>query len=244
MRRATALAATLAVAVLLGPAPGVATAEQTLSVVGQGVARPTPDVATVTVSIRRVRAGAESARSSVNSRANRIIDAARALDVPRSDIQTNQIELSRAVLRPLRKGGKRRIRYTASTELEVRFADTDVVGRFLNAATALGASSFEGPEFTFSSPNAGRAEAEQNALRDARKRADAAAALLGLRVIGVRSLDLNPESLIAEPTPTASEQAAGSTGSPAPKKSPAPTQVEAGAEDVTATVNVVFLIGP
>ena len=244
MRRLPPLLLVAAALALAAPAPGALAAEQTLSVVGQGVSRPTPDVANVTVRLRRTRAGAESARASVDKRAQRIITAARALDVPRSDIQTSQITLSRAVLKPLRKGGRQRIRYTAATTVDVRFADSDKVGRFLTAATGLGASGFEGPSFEFSSPNAGRAEAEQAALRDARSRADAAAALLGLRVVGVRSVDLNPETLIAEPQQAVAEGQAGATA-PAPAKKTSPTTpVEAGAEEVSATVNVVFLIGP
>src|SRR3954453_20664760 len=103
MPRATTLLLAALAALLLASAPSALAAEQTLSVVGQGSARPVPDVAAVTVALSRTRPGAESARTSVNKRAQRIITAARALEVPRADIQTSEINLARNTLKPLHK---------------------------------------------------------------------------------------------------------------------------------------------
>ena len=209
----------------------------TLSVVGEGTARLSPDLAVVVVDFERRRKDAVEARNSVNTRTQRVINSATALGVDRKDIQTATITLERSVLRPLRKGGRQRIRYSASSEVTLRVSDVSVVGKVLNAATAAGASSIDGPNFDFSDPTAGRAAAEQAAVLDARRRADAAAALVGEKVVGVQSLDLNPNS---GPAP----QVSAGTTAPAPKTTPVPTPVSAGTEEFDATVNAVFLIAP
>jgi uncharacterized protein YggE len=240
MRR---IAPFLLVLSLLAPASATAAdpTPATLTVVGEGTARLTPDLAVVVVDFSRRRKDAVAARNSVNKRTQRLIDSATALGVERKDVQTSATTLSRTVLRALHKGGAQRIRYTARSEVSVRVVDVDVTGRLLNAATAAGASSIDGPNFAFSDPTAGRAAAEQAAVQNARRRADAAAAIVGQKVIGVQSLDLNPNT--AEPTsPSASNDAAGAPVKATP--APAPTPVSAGTEEFSATVTAVFLIAP
>ena len=241
MRRIAPLISLLALALPASTAAAADPVPSTLSVVGEGTARLAPDLAVVVVDFERRRKDAVEARNSVNARSQRVIDSATALGVDRKEIQTAAITLERSVLRPLHKGGKQRIRYTAKSEVTVRVLHVDVVGRLLNAATAAGASGIDGPNFDFSDPTAGRAAAEQAAVQDARKRADAAAALVGQKVVGVQSLDLNPNT----GTPTSDNQVAAGTTAPAPKKSsPAPTPVSAGQEEFSATVTAVFLIAP
>src|SRR4051794_5293716 len=240
-RRITPLILTLSALALPAGASAAAPVPATLTVAGEGTARLAPDLAVVVVDFQRRRKDAVAARNSVSTRTQRVIDSATALGIDRKEIQTATITLERAVLRPLHKGGRQRIRYTAKGTITVRVLAVDVTGRLLNAATAAGATSIDGPNFDFSDPTAGRAAAEQAAVQNARKRADAAAALVGQKVIGVQSLDLNPNS--STPTPD-SEVAAGTTA-PAPKKaSPTPTPVAAGQEEFSATVTAVFLIAP
>jgi uncharacterized protein YggE len=240
MRRIAPLPLTLLALALPASAPAADPVPATLTVTGEGTARLAPDLAVVVVDFERRRKDAVGARNSVNTRTRRVISSATALGVARKEIQTATITLDRAVLRPLHKGGRQRIRYTAKGTVTMRVLDVDKVGRLLNAVTAAGASSVEGPNFDFSDPTAGRAAAEQAAVQDARKRADAAAALVGQKVIGVQSLDLNPNS----GTPASDNQVAAGSTAPAPQKSAAPTPVSAGQEEFSATVTAVFLIAP
>src|SRR4051812_4607669 len=229
----------LALAALPASASAADPVPATLTVVGEGTARLAPDLAVVVVDFERRRKDAVAARNSVSKRSQRLIDSATALGIARKEIQTAAITLERAVLRPLKKGGKQRIRYTASGTVTLRVLDVDAVGKLLNAATAAGANGIDGPNFDFSDPTAGRSAAEKAAVENARKRADAAAALVGQKVVGVQSLDLNPTT--TAPTPD-NEVAATGTTAPAPKQTTTP--VSAGQEEFSATVTAVFLIAP
>jgi len=209
--------------------------EQTLSVLGRGVARVVPDVADLSIGVTAVRPTAIDARNSVNARTGRIIAATLSLDIPRTAVQTSETALQRQVRR---QHGRRVVRYFASSRLAIHVAVLAVVSPVLEAATRLGASSFDGPFFGFSDPSAGRRIAERAALADARSRADAAAAESGLRVVGIRSIDLDPSSS----GPTFAASAPASATAPSGSKA-RPTPVLPGVEEVTAEVAVVYVLG-
>src|SRR4051812_35484935 len=97
---------------LLAPASALGQEPATLSVVGNGTARLTPDVAVVAVGFSRRAKKAVEARNSVNRRSKRLIGAAKGLGIASKEITTSAITLERRTLKPLHKGGNQRIRYT------------------------------------------------------------------------------------------------------------------------------------
>ncbi len=106
-----------------------------------------------------------------------------------------------------------------------------------DVASRAGADSYSGPNFDFSYPSAGLVQASDAALADARRRADAAAAQLGMWVVGVQSVDLDPSSS----SPQSSAGAPGSGSAPAARKLTTPTLP--GRQEVDADVDVVYLLG-
>jgi uncharacterized protein YggE len=80
--------------------------------------------------------------------------------------------------------------------------------------------------------------ATKAAVADAARRATAAAASLGYRVTGVQSVDLNPQSSVVSPV-SAGGAAPGATSTPT-----TPTTIHPGAEEVDATVAIVYTIAP
>lgn len=215
----------------------------TLRAVGSGVTFVTPDAATVTVSVARAGASAAAARGRENARLRAIVAGLAATGLPPADVQTASISLARGALGSPRPGHRRRVRWVASASLTVNTKRVDLLSKLFAAASRAGADSFDGPNYTVSDPSAGKLAAETAAVRDARRRADNAAAAAGVRVIGVQSVDLDPSSN--------STSAAGGTGLAAPKRgsppgvghAPIPTPVNPGKQEVDATVDVVFLIG-
>ena len=128
-------------------------------------------------------------------------------------------------------------RYTATESLSIT-STTSIVGRVIDAATRAGADSINGPDFSFSDPSAGVVAATNAALADARRRGNAAAASLGYHVTGVQSVNLNPQSNVVSPV-SAGGAAPGTTSTPT-----TPTNIHPGAEEVDATVAIVYTIAP
>ena len=214
------------------------TSASTLSVDGSGSVMVTPDVASLSVSVSRSAARSAVALSAANRRVGAIVAGIRAAGVPKAGIQTNSIDVSRGTVRVGSPGHKHRVRrYTATESLSIT-STTSIVGRVIDAATRAGADSVNGPDFSFSDPSAGAVAATNAALADARRRANAAAASLGYHVTGVQSVNLNPQSTVVAPV-SAGGAAPGATSTPT-----TPTNIHPGAEEVDATVAIVYTIAP
>ena len=238
MRVLIAVAAT-AVSLTLAPAAlADTTAPPTLSVDGSGSVMVTPDVASLSASVTRSAVTSSAALSAANRRVDAIVGAVRAAGVPAVGIQTNSIDVSRGTVRVGPRNHQHRVRrYTATESLSIT-TTASIVGRVIDAAVHAGTDSINGPDFSFSDPSAGVVAATNAALADARRRADAAAATLGYTVTGVQSVNLDPQSSVAAPVTSPSGSA------PVPPKSPIPTNVHPGAQEVEATVAVVYTIAP
>jgi uncharacterized protein YggE len=234
MRFPTITAACAALVLALAPAAARAADEATLAIDGTGVALVAPDVATLSVEVRSAGSTRQAARRKCNERTRRVLAALGAQGVPRNDLQTSGISLSRT------QAGKKKVRYSATNSISVRLTNVAKVGPVIDAVTKAGADAIDGPSFSFKDPSAGKAEATRAALADARHRADDAAAAVGQHVTGIRSIVIDP----AGPPESASGASASKTAAPSSAPDNAPTEVSPGRQEVTVTVEVVFTIAP
>jgi hypothetical protein len=223
-----ALAATL---LLAAPAAAQTTdTTPTIAVDGNGTATLVPDIADFQAGVQRHAPTSAAARRAANARIARILKAVKAHGVADADIQTSGLSIERRRIH-------HRVRYTATQTLTIRSRDVKHLGALLDAVANAGADSVEAPDFGFADPSQGQQLAERAALADARKRADAAAAQTGLRITGVRSVDLDPQSGGFEP-------AAGNSSGSAAERAPRPTRIEPGTQEFSATVRVVYTAAP
>jgi uncharacterized protein YggE len=237
MRSHTITAACVALALALVPSAAQAADEPaTLAIDGTGTALVVPDVATMTIDVRSGAATRQRARSKANTRTRHVLSALAAQGVPRAEVTTTGISLSRS------QAGKHKVLYSATNSISVRLVDVAKVGPVVDAVTRAGADGIDGPEFSFADPSKGRADATRAALADARRRADDGAAAVGERVTGIRSIVIDPDS---GPS-SASGDAAAKATAPAPTSAGGgePTQVSPGRQEVSATVEVVYTIAP
>jgi uncharacterized protein YggE len=213
------------------------TAPNTLSVNGNGSVMVRPDQASLSVSITRFASTAAPALSATNRVTNAVVSAVKAVGVTSSGIQTEGVNTSCGRVKVGPKGHKRRIRRCTANESISITSTATIVGQVIDAATHAGANNISGPDFSFSDRSAGEIAAERAAITNARNQANAAAAQLGYTVTGVQSIAINPQAGVS---------ASGSASSAAPTrtKTPTPTRIHPGAEEVDATVAVVFTIAP
>src|SRR5579875_891038 len=217
------------------PTTSTSATPATLSVLGQGRVFVRPNVARVSASVRSVARTEAAASTSADRRARAVIAAIEAQGVPASALKTPAISVNREVL--LRH--HRLVRWAAFESIAVRLTDIKLVSAVLAAATRAGADHVSGPSYGFSSPDVGVQAAEHAALVDARTLADAAAATDGVTIVGVQSIDLNPESGVFSSGATGSPTRTAAPSKPAPSPPTRPGRIE-----VDATVAVVYLIAP
>jgi uncharacterized protein YggE len=226
-------------------APGTAaaqTVEHTLSVVGVGQVELTPNRGSFSVSVDRwARRGAQ-ARTEANRRIRAIVAGIRGLHVPREQIQTSDVSLSRVVRRE-GKHGPKRIRYRASASLSISIEGLKTLGRAIDVATERGATAVYGPRLSFTPElrESGLQQAEAGALEDARTRADAAAAATGQQIVGVQSINLDPDASDLSSSNALLDSSASSGGGDSVR---APTRIFAGRRKVRTEARVTYLIEP
>lgn len=207
---------------------------QTLAAAGVGRAFLVPDQAELFVSVARVRPTSRAARAEVNRRIGAARRAILRQGIDPQAIQTSSVSVSRQ-RRRIRRDGPVRIRFRASSQLTVVSRDVPGLGRLIDAIADTGVDVF-GPEFGFSDPSQGDMLATRSALADARRRADDAAAQLGMRVTGIQSVDLEPGLGVGF-----GSDDSGEGGAQGGDES---TEVLPGLEEFTAVVKVVYTVAP
>ena len=125
-------------------------------------------------------------------------------------------------------------KWRAELSLNVKVRNIDDAGKLLTAANEAGADGVGGPSFSVDDSRAAYATALRQAIEDARAKAEAAAAQMGVKVGGVVSVDdqggSGPMPMFAAGAEKASADSAAAT----------PVPVSPGTQEIGATVTVVF----
>jgi uncharacterized protein YggE len=211
-------------------AQGDSPSAHTITVGGEGEASALPDVAYVTVGVQTQGATAAGVVAENSRRMAGVLDAMRARGLGARELQTSGLSVSPQIDREQQITG-----YQATNNVTITVNEVDRAGELLDAALAAGANRIGGLRFGLrdTAPLHERALAE--AAQVARSRAEALAASMGLRIVGVSSIS---ESTVSAPQPRAA--VAFSAAAP----SPAPPPVESGEMRVTVQVRVSFLFEP
>jgi uncharacterized protein len=219
LRPAPAPAAPVAAA---APAPGQLT--PFLRFIGTGTVTAKPDQATLEFSTDG-RGGSQSqAMNQASARMRRLIDALKLAGVADADLRSGGGYAAR--------DWQDSSRWTATQSLTVTVRDLGRAGNLLALGTDNGATSSSGPSFSLSDTSASYQAALRRAVQDARAKAEAAAALMGVRIAGVVSVD---EGGAGQPYPVG--DTAGMARSAA---ATSPPPVQPGTQQVAATVMIVF----
>ncbi|HXF60385.1 MAG TPA: SIMPL domain-containing protein [Caldilineaceae bacterium] len=164
--------------------PSAAMQPPTVTVVGEGTVRVTPDIAHVTLGVEVVDATARTASQTANAQMDAVLDALAAQGIALEDIQTTGYSVSsERMVEPVMGGppgdAGEGLRYRVSNTVLVTIRDLDQVAAVLDAAIAAGANQVYGVTYGLDDASAPEAEARALAVEDARRQAQALAALAG-----------------------------------------------------------------
>ncbi len=207
-------------------------AARTITATGSGQAEGTPDLLTVSLGVQSSGASAQATLASNNTEAQAVIAKLEADGVAAKDIQTTQLSVNPQ----FGDNGRQVTGYQASDIVTVKIRQLGQAGRIIDdAAAASGQDArIDGLSYSVQDPGpleaAARADGVAQATTEAKAMAGAAGVTLG-RVVQVTDAS-SPQVMPYAPSYSA---AAGSVGAP-------PVPVQAGSEDVTAQVTVVFAV--
>jgi len=207
------------------PVHAAASTGHTITVSGHGEVSVAPDRATVTLGVETHGQTAQDAFSANAQEMAAVIAAVQAQGIPANKIQTSNVSLYYDSEKTL---------YVATHDATVIIDTISKTGPVLDAAVAAGADHSWGVQFGLKDQSGPAALALQEAVTDARPRANAIATGLGVSVSGVGSAsDVSASSpIVYSPVQRA--------GVAAPS---APTPIQAGDLTVTENVNVVYTFG-
>ena len=152
---------------------------------------------------------------------------------PAAQIKTISYALDPAYRYP-REGGQPTIAgYTARNVVEVSTDDLAQAGKIIDAATRSGANTIQSLQFTLKNDREAHAQALREASLRAREDADAIAAALGVKILGVLSAE---ETGVSQPRPIMMPMARMAEAT-------APTPIASGTVDIQAAVTLTVEIG-
>ena len=165
---------------MAAPGPGSAV----ISVSGQGRADVAPDMAVVNIGIVTTGKTAQLAQAENAKIASDVTAALGQLGIFSKDIQTHY------TMSPVYEKGdyRKAAGYRASNTVTVTVNDVAKTGQVIDTALKSGATDVNGLSFGLKDARSVRNTALQMAVQDARSKADAIAAALGVKIVGIQNV--------------------------------------------------------
>jgi uncharacterized protein YggE len=206
---------------------GGSDSSRSITVTGTGTVATVPNRSSFTFGVSAQGATAVDALATDSSRMQKLIAALRGTGIASDSLQTSSVSLSPR----MNDSGDTVVGYSASNSVTVTIDGIDRAGAIVDTAVAAGANQLDGPNLTMSDQSSLYKQALGKAVDDARGKAQALAAASGLHVGAVTSVA--EQSGAPNPVPFDTAAASLSSGTP----------VEAGSQQITATVTVTFGAG-
>jgi len=198
-----------------------------------------PDEATVRLGVVRQAPTAQAAQDQTNRAVQAILAEISKLGVPAQKIQTSRLTLSPiyGAQRPDNREAPRVVAYNATNSVSIDLDNLTRIGPVIDAGLTAGANQLEGVRFRLKDDLPIREKALRQAVAEAKRKAEAMAEALGVRIVGVLEASESGVSIF--------QQDRGEVFAMA-RQAPemAPTPVSPGEIDVRATVTVRYQIAP
>ncbi|HET7008626.1 MAG TPA: SIMPL domain-containing protein [Candidatus Binatia bacterium] len=176
---------------------------RTLTVVGTGSASAVPDLATAQIGVETQAASPQPATRQNEKRLQAVIEALKAAGIAEADIQMAYYNLyAEPSFDPATNQPTGEFTYRVSNGLSVKVRDLTQVGAVLGAAVEAGANSIAGVSFSIADTTALEATAREQAVADAKARAQSLAALGGVElgeVVAISEVIGGPGPVFSEP---------------------------------------------
>ncbi|MDQ4025536.1 MAG: SIMPL domain-containing protein [Actinomycetota bacterium] len=212
----------------------------TVTVRGEALVPGEPDEAHVFIEIKAVEKTPQKAMADASERSARLQTIFAGLGVPDSARSTSGITLTEETEWESKSGRRKHLGFRASNRITVRLDDVDTIARLVAEATDKCEAIVRGPSWQIALANPARSEAFRAAAEDARRKAEAYATALGVTLGDVLAV-IEPGLVVR--THQRHEVMPPPAAAPSRVAAPSPEiQVEAGALDIPAAVEVTFAL--
>lgn len=207
----------------------------TLTVTGVGRVFARPDVADLRVGVTITESTVAAARNASSTAMSGVLERLRALGIGDRDVRTSIVSVQPQYDYTQQSAPPRLVGYQFTNVVAATIRDIEKVGDAIDGALGSGATTIDQIGFRVSDQTGAEASAREAAVRDARAKADTFARAAGVSIAGVAAITEGAIGPIPYPRPfERMALAAKDAGTP----------VEAGENEITATVTITYALGP
>lgn len=210
--------------------------KHTINITAEGKVTAAPDLATINASVVTDGDTAVSAQSDNTKKMDKVIAFVKSQGVKPEDIKT--LDYNVYPKYDYSNGRNNLSGYTASQTLNIKLHDLTLVGKLLDGLTQNGINQIQNVSYSFEEPDNLRQQAREQALANAKEKAQRLANAAGVRLGKLVSFSENAYYPGPIPYATLSKDMAAGMGGGGVAS--APSQIEPGVQDITAEVNVTF----
>lgn len=216
--------------------------QNTISVTGTATATVSPDLVTIQLGVDTQAKTAQDALSQNAQAMNATASAIQSLGITNAEISTTNFTIepvynNTGPYPPYNEYKSEFVGYKVSNTLLIKTTKLGLAGNILDTAVGAGANRVDGVSFSLSPAKQQSIQNSllANSIQDAKSRAQQALTPLGQKIIGVKSVDLS--GFMPQPIYTYNKM---SMAAPA---AAVQTPIFASNQDITTSVDVIFLIG-
>jgi uncharacterized protein len=215
----------------------------TVSLTGTAATMVKPDKVTVSLGLETTNKTANAALAANSKIMNKLIDALKASGVKDNETSTSSFSISPnynySQQQPSDITGRRITGFTASNTIQIQSTNINNTSKWIDTAIAAGANTIDGIDFALSNKKLEETKTNliRQAMQDTRTKADILASAAGMKIVGVKSINLNDfatQPPFPPPIPSARQSLAAEEARPTP--------IISGQEDITTNVDVIFLV--
>jgi uncharacterized protein YggE len=204
----------------------------TISVQGDAQVQAKPDRAQIDVAVMTESPDSQKAASENAAKSEQVIQQLRSQIGQNLEIKTIGYSLNPKYVYP-REGGEPKVTgYTALNTVQVQTDDLAQVGKIIDTAIKAGANQIQSLRFVLKDESEIQAQALREAAAKARKKADALASALGLKIVRILRVEESDGGPIPYQRTYAAEMA----------KTEAPTPIEPGTIEIAASISLTVEI--
>jgi uncharacterized protein len=201
------------------------------TVMGEGKTTISPDMAVVTVGVQTTGTTVKASQDDLNNRINAVSTAIKGLGIPEADIQTSNYSIYPNY--DFQGTTQRITGYNASSNLVIKVKDLDKTNDVIDRATAEGANTVSGVTFEVQDKEKAHNEARQQAVDDAKRKAQEAARIAGFNLGKIVNYSENFGGGVQPPMPMMARDVANQE---------LKTQVEPGSQEILVNVSLSYEI--
>lgn len=166
--------------------------ENLLTITGTGTIKALPDLISITVGVETQGQTANETLRENSDKMNAVIDSIVKLGVDKQNISTSSFYLYPIYIYKENESPKL-VGYRVSNTVTVTISKFDLAGKIIDESVKSGANEVTGVSFLFSDSLKSQLEnqAIENAVNDARNKAEVALKPLNMKIIGVKSIQIN-----------------------------------------------------